>query len=77
MTIDDLIEAAKIELASLTNEEKQILYGGFDNRGLDCISERWYAPDRLRDGAIGKLGSLIFEAKCMLEEIEPEESDYL
>ena len=55
MIVEELLKQAEEELASLTAEELELFADGWDNRGMGCVTERWYLPDRLQSGAIGKI----------------------
>ena len=60
--VDALVAQAQTELDKLTDDEKMQLAGGYDNRGLDCISERWYGPESLRnDSALATMGEIILK----------------
>ena len=68
-TIQEVIAKAKTEIDNLTDEQKMQLAGGYDNRGLDCISERWYGPDELRsNSALATLGSIVLAIEDMLRD---------
>ena len=67
--IDGLVEQAQKELDGLTNEQKEMLAGGYDNRGLDCISQRWYGPDEMRkNSALSALGSIINKIEDLMRD---------
>ena len=37
------------QMLSWTDEQKDQIWGGYENRGMECVTERWYAPDDLPD----------------------------
>jgi len=69
MNIDQLLTKAKAEIESLNNEELGVLMSGYDNRGLDCISERWYGPKKMENNsALFELGQVILNIKELLRD---------
>jgi hypothetical protein len=66
MIVEELLKQAEEELATLTEEELELFADGWDNRGMDCVTERWYLPDRLQGGAIGKIAGCFGQLKELL-----------
>ncbi len=65
-TYNELMSAAQSELDTLNEQELEKFAIGWDNRMLDCVTERWSLPERLRDGAISKLAQQVRDFEEML-----------
>ena len=74
----ELFEQAKIELDSMNNEEKLMLVGGIDNRGIESMTQRWYAPDRLRNNsALSELASIVLMFDNLLRDFYNDNVDLI
>lgn len=76
--LESMIEKAEAELSKLTSKEKIALASGFDNRGLDCITERWYLPDSMRGtSAVAQLANIVKAVDDMLYTFYNENEDLI
>jgi len=71
---EELKAQIKAELDTLNAEQLEQLAGGLENRGMDCVIQRWYLPDEMKGGAVDKFAALYRDIKGLFQEVT---EDYL
>jgi hypothetical protein len=67
-TLEELKAQIKAELDTLNLEQLSELAGGLENRGMDCVIQRWYLPDEMRSGAISKFAAFYRDIERLFSE---------